>query len=57
MLDRDLDKIWNKYATKALISDLIACIPVDYLGMGIGLSRYTRAWLRLLRLLKVYRVI
>ena len=38
-LERDLDKIWSAYAKNGLLSDLIACFPLDYFGKAIGISR------------------
>lgn len=56
-LESDKMVLWRHYIRSKLFIDLLASIPFDYIFKLIDSSSQIPNWLRLLRLLKLYRVI
>ena len=50
------NKILTQYVHKHLLLDLLSTVPFDYLLLAIDGTRYLRQFIRLLRLLKIYRI-
>jgi hypothetical protein len=46
----------RSYLNNGLILDILATVPVDYLGYGLGATLWSRCVFRLFRLLKLVRV-
>jgi hypothetical protein len=56
-VNRSKVKILVAYSQNGLIFDMMAALPLDYIGLALGISQQTRAWFRLNRLLKVKRIV